>query len=67
MSNTKLQCWREAFHVCMRRAETAPLARHLAQLPEGDRSMLLEGIGSELLRAEVNAVLRSRQEQLALV
>ncbi|MDH4179424.1 MAG: hypothetical protein OEV33_02860 [Armatimonadota bacterium] len=67
MSETKLQCWREAFHVCMRRAETAPLARHLARLPEGDRSMLLEGIGSDLLRAEVKAVLRSQQEQLALV
>ena len=67
MSETKLQCWREAFHVCMRRTETAPLARHLARLPEGDRSMLLEGIGSDLLRAEVNTVLRSQQEQLALV
>ena len=67
MSEAKLQCWGEAFRVCMRRAEVAPLARHVAGLPEGDRSMLLEGIGSDLLRAEVNAVLRSQQEQLALV
>jgi len=67
MSNTKLGCWREAFRVCLRLAETAPLARHLARLPEDDRSMLLEGIDSDLLRAEVNAVLRRQQEQLALV
>ena len=67
MSETKLRRWREAFQVCMRLAETAPLARHVARLPEGDRSMLLEEIGSDLLRMEVNAVLRSQQEQLALV
>jgi hypothetical protein len=66
MSEGKLLRWREAIRVCMR-AEVGPLARHLARLPEDDRSMLLDGIGSEVLRSEVNALLRRQQEQLALV
>jgi hypothetical protein len=44
-----------------------PLAKHLARLPENDRSMLLESIDSEALRAEVDSLLRKQQEQLALV
>ncbi len=67
MSETKLRCWREAFRVCMRVTELGPLARHLVGLPEDDRSMLLEGIDCDLLRAEVDTLLRKRQDQLALV
>ena len=67
MSETKLMCWREAFRVCMRVAGMRPLATHLARLPEDDRVMLLDGIDSDLLRAEVHSVLRKEQEQLALV
>jgi hypothetical protein len=67
MSERTLLCWREAFQVCMRRAEVDPLARHLARLPESDRSMLLAGIDSKMLRSAVKAMLRQEQEQLALV
>jgi len=67
MSDGKLLRWREAVRVCMRVAEVGPLAKHLARLPEDDRAMLLDGIGSEMLRSEVNALLRRQQEQLALV
>ena len=67
MSETKLMRWREAFRVCMRVAGMGPLATHLARLPEDDRVMLLDGIDSDLLRAEVHSALRKQQEQLALV
>jgi hypothetical protein len=67
MTDTTLLCWREAMRVCMGTAETRRLAEHLARLPEMERTMLLEGIDSDGLRAAVNSVLRRRQEQLALV
>ncbi len=67
MSEAKLICWRDAFRVCMRVAGVRPLATHLAQLPEDDRVMLLDGIDSDVLRAEVHSMLRKQQEQLALV
>jgi hypothetical protein len=51
----------------MRVTGTGALAKYLVRLPEGDRSVLLDGIDSDLLRAEVDSLLRSQQEQLALV
>ena len=67
MSDLMISRWAEAVRLCLERSQLGPLARHLARLPEGDRSILLEGIGSEALSAEVKAVLRRREEQLALV
>ncbi len=67
MSEARPVCWGEAFRVCMRVTGTGALAKYLARLPEGDRLMLLDGINSDLLRAEVDSLLRSQQEQLALV
>ena len=66
MTDTQLVCWRGAISACIRTGEQGGLARHLAGLREDDREMLLEGIGSEELRAEVGMLLRQRQEQLAL-
>lgn len=67
MTDTKVLCWREAVRACMRRDEVGGLAEHLVRLPEDDRAMLLEGIDSDELRAQVNSLLRRQQEQLALV
>ncbi len=66
MTDTQLVCWRGAISACIRTGEQGGLARHLAGLREDDREMLLEGIGSEELRAAVNSLLRRQQEQLAL-
>lgn len=67
MSNEQVLCWREAVRACMRRGAADGLAQHVARLSEDERSMLLAGIDSEELRAEVTCLLRRQQEQLALV
>ena len=66
MTDTQLVCWRGAISACIQTGDREVLARHLAGLREDDREMLLEGIGSEELRAEVGVLLRRQQEQLAL-
>ncbi len=67
MSDEQVLCWREAMRACIQRGAADGLAQHLARLSEHERAMLLEGIDSDELRAEVNCLLRRRQEQLALV
>ena len=67
MTETEALRWHEAVRVCIRRGDDARLAEYLTGLPEGERAMLLDGIGSEVLRAHVNSLLRRRQEQLALI
>ncbi len=67
MTDSHVVCWREAVRVCLTTSGVSPLARHLARLPEGEREMLLKGIGSEGLRAAVSSLLRRQREQLALV
>ena len=66
MTDTQMVCWRGAISACIRTGNREVLARHLAGLREDDREMLLEGIGSDELRADVGMLLRQRQEQLAL-
>ena len=66
VTHTEASCWREAIRACIRTGDAESLVRHLAGLREDDREMLLEGIGSEELRAQVSMLLRQRQEQLAL-
>jgi len=67
MVDEKLICWREAVRACMQRGAAGGLAEHLVRLSEDDRAMLLEGIDSDELRAEVHSLLRRQQDQLALV
>jgi hypothetical protein len=50
----------------MRTTGTELLAKHLVQLPEDDRLMLLDSIDSDMLRAKVDCLLRGQQQQLAL-
>lgn len=67
MTETEQFCWQETVRVCMEGADEGRLAEHLAQLPHDHRATLLDGIGSERLRARVDRVLRRRRDQLALV